>query len=487
MNSRRTLASTRWILAAAALGGIVLLYRRWVHVNQTTVALTLLLLVLVLAAEWGLRYALVISVAAAASYNFFFLPPFDTFVIADTQNWLALLAFLSTAVIASRLSQRVRNRADDAKARQRELDLLFRLSRELLQTESVAALVSSLPGMVVDITGAASGYLYLLEGDRLYQSGGAKVLEIEMPHLAKLTQELSNVQRAGEELQMPLRSGVRPKGLFVLRSAAVSIETASAMAGLISLAQDRAQALENLARGEAAKESERLRTLMIDSITHELRTPLTSIKGAATTLLTGAIDEDGTRELLSIVDEEADHLNRLVTEAVEMAQLDSQQVQLNRRTVLLQDLVAEAIRDCANSKARDSVRTSIPAELTVNADPALLQKVLCNLLGNALKYSKPGTPVTISAESLRSHVRVSVADQGIGIDASEQPLIFERYYRGRSNQDATQGTGMGLAISRAIVQAHHGDLDVVSQPDRGSVFSFQLPMGRGDISGPATD
>ncbi|HEY8309022.1 MAG TPA: DUF4118 domain-containing protein, partial [Gemmatimonadaceae bacterium] len=108
MNSRRTLAVTRWTLAVAALGGIVLVYRRWVHVNPTTVALTLLLLILVLAAEWGLRYAVVVSVLATALYNFYFLPPAGTFTIADPQNWLALFAFLTTAIIASRLSERAR-------------------------------------------------------------------------------------------------------------------------------------------------------------------------------------------------------------------------------------------------------------------------------------------------------------------------------------------------------------------------------------------
>jgi two-component system sensor histidine kinase KdpD len=475
MNSRRTLVVTRWLLATCALAGIVLVYQRWLHVNPTTVALSLLLLVLVLAAQWGLRYAVVISIASAACYNFFFLPPFGTFTIADTQNWLALLAFLTTSIIASRLSQRVRDEADDARARQRELDTLFRLGRELLQSESVASLLSSLPATVVGITSARSGYLYLIEGNRLYQTGGASVSEVEIPHLATLSGSLTSTQREGDELQIPLRSGVRPKGILVLRQPQLSNETAGGIASLISLALDRAHALENLARGEAAKENERLRTLMIDSITHELRTPLTSIKGAASTLLSvGASGEDA-HELLTIIDEESDRLNQLVSEAVEMSQLDTQQVQMHMKAESVRGLIEEASEACGSVKSQHFLKIDVPEVLRVVVDPVFFQKVICNLLENSAKYSEPGTPITVSAEAANGRVLISVADRGIGIDAWEQGLVFERFYRARSQASGTSGTGMGLAISRAIIHAHGGEITVTSQPGRGSVFTISLP------------
>ena len=141
-----------------------------------------------------------------------------------------------------------------------------------------------------------------------------------------------------------------PRGLFLLRGVSLSPETSEAIGGLISISLDRAQALENVARGEAAKESERLRTLMIDSITHELRTPLTSIKGAATTLLAGNVAPDSSHELLNIIDEESDRLNRLVSEAVEMAQLDAQQVQMHFAPVNLLHLMEQAARHALGSK-----------------------------------------------------------------------------------------------------------------------------------------
>jgi two-component system sensor histidine kinase KdpD len=483
MSPKHVVAITRWILASAALAGIVLVYQRWLHVNPTTVALTLLLLILLLAAEWGLRYALVISVLATGCYNFFFLPPLNTFTIADSENWLALFAFLATSIIASRLSHRAHNKAEEARARQQELEVLLRLSRELLQMESLAALVSAVPSAVASVTQASSAELYLLDGDRVYRAGGDPLGGGEIPHLQQLAMALSAVSSAGDEIQVPLRTGVRPRGLLVLRGTTMSVETAEAIGGLISLAMDRAQALENIARGEAAKESERLRTLMIDSITHELRTPLTSIKGAATTLLAGGVEPESRTELLTIIDEESDRMNRLVSEAVDMAQLDAHQVQMHFAPVRVLELVDQARETCAWVEEAHEVRVAVAEDLEVQADGSFLKKVICNLLENAAKYSEAGTPITISAERQGTMVAVSVADRGMGIDSAEQTLIFERFYRGSGRGEgggtgASGGTGMGLAISRSITEAHGGEISVTSRLGQGSVFTFTVPAAR---------
>lgn len=164
MNSQRAVAITRWTITSLALAGIVLVYSRWLHVNPTTVALTLVLLILVLAAKFSLRYAVGASIVAAGCFNFFFLPPVDTFTISDPQNWLALLTFLATGVIGSRLSQRARDEAEDARARQREIEILFTLSRELLQAENVAALVNTLPSVIAGVSSAESVALFLCRG-----------------------------------------------------------------------------------------------------------------------------------------------------------------------------------------------------------------------------------------------------------------------------------------------------------------------------------
>jgi two-component system sensor histidine kinase KdpD len=330
---------------------------------------------------------------------------------------------------------------------------------------------------VASVTGAGSALLYLLDGERLYQAGDSTVTEVELPHLHQLALSLSTATLDGEEMQIPLRSGVRPTGLVVLRGATLSRQTADAIGGLISVSIDRGQALESLARGEVTKESERLRTLMIDSITHELRTPLTSIKGAATTLLSGKVEGEDERELLSIIDEECDRLDRLVAEAVEMAQLDAQQVQMHFGMVSVRELVDEALQSNSWVEEQHPVELHVPAELEVWADRAFAEKVIANLLENAGKYSPPGKPIVVTAERQDAMVSISVADRGMGIDASEQTLIFERFYRIDSYNSRTSGTGMGLPISRAIVEAHGGTIKLTSEPGQGSVFTVTLRTG----------
>jgi two-component system sensor histidine kinase KdpD len=494
VNSRRIVAISRWLTAAAILSGIVVVYHRWLHVNQTTVALTLLLLVLFLAARWGLRYAVATSIVAAVLYNFYFLPPIGTFVINDPENWLALFAFLTTSVVGSRLAERAREDAEEARLRQRELEVLYGLSRELLQTENVASLLNAIAPAVMLVTHADAVVLYLLDGDRRYIAGDPEAIPMDeigmrqhaltLPGPNTVTDTVTATHFGDIEARIPIQVGVRPRGLLIIKGVRLSNDSLEAIGGLVSVSIDRAQALETVTRAEAAKESERLRSLMIDSITHELRTPLTSIKASATTLLLHTADgapilgAEEQRELLTVIDEESDRLNRLVSEAVEMAQLDAQEVHMTFAPVDLNAIVSGAEATSAAALANHQLQQAIPSLPPVLADRDFIEKVLCNLLENAAKYSLAGTPIYLSAERRGDNVVVSVADQGQGIDSSEQELIFERFYRASAQTRQTTGTGMGLAISRAILEAHHGTLTVTSQLGEGSVFSFTLPIAR---------
>ncbi len=466
------------------LAGIVAVYHLGLHANPTTVALSLLLLVLFLAAKFGLRYAVATSIAATFCYNYYFLPPIGTFIINDPQNWLALFAFLAVAVVGSRLAERAREEAEDARRRQRELEMLYGLSRELLQTENVAGVLNAVAPAVMLVTRASAVVLYLLQGDRRYMAGDSSTVHMDDIGLRQLALTLPGTDfmrdAAGVQARVPLRVGVKPRGLLLLSGVALSPETLEAIGGLISVSIDRAGALEEVTRGEAAKESERLRSLMIDSITHELRTPLTAIKAAATTLLQPAeLDAEDRTELLTVIDEESDRLNRLVSEAVEMAQLDAQEVHMTFGPLTVGAMVERAMESCEGAlEGRDAKVTLQPDLPMVWADEEFIVKVLCNLIENAVKYSGAGTPVYLSAERRGEFVEVSVADRGIGIDLSEQGLIFERFYRASAHSQQTSGTGMGLAISRAIIDAHNGSMSVTSQLGEGSVFSFTLPIAR---------
>ncbi len=478
MNSQRIVMIFRWMAAASALAGIVLVYSRWLHVNQTTVALTLLLLVLTLAANWSLRYAVVTALAATVAYNVFFLPPIGRVAIADSQNWLALFAFLVTAVVGSRLSRRARDQAAEARSKQREIELSLQLGRELLQLDNVANLLRTLPRLVARVTSATGVVLYLLDGDRLFEHGNAST-SAQIPHLRQvaLTLREPDLEPMGEA-RIPILAGVRPRGLLTMTGVRVSSESLQTIGGLVSISLDRAQALEDLARGEANKESERLRTLIIDSITHELRTPLTSIKGAASALrANGDMPPEARNELIAIVDEESDRLNLLVERATEMGRLDGRQVQMTFSSTDIADVIERAKRDCASAHPRHPVLIApMVAIPKVWADGEFIQKVLCNLIENAAKYSPEHTPITVSARVEGQAVSVAVADRGYGIEPGEQSFIFERFYRARNPNEHISGSGMGLAISRAILDAHEGTIDVTSQPGSGSVFTFTLPF-----------
>ena len=471
-------APIRWITAAAALCAIVALYRLWLHVNPTTVALTLLLLVLVLAARWGLRYAVATSIAATALFNYYFLPPVGTFTIADTQNWLALFVFLGTSIIASQLSNRIKEEAVQAKAGKHEVEILFQLSRELLQTQNVAELLDAVPRCVETATGASPVALYLSQGERLYLSPGSTAKDLEGIDLEASTHLPRIAKAQAEEWSLiPLRVGVKPRGVLLLKGGSISEATLEALGSLVSISIDRAEALEGVARSEAARESDRLRTALLDSITHELRTPLTAIKASATALIsTEEISPANRREMLTVIDEESDRLNHLIAQAVQMVQLDSREIHMEFAPQSVAELIENAGQASASAITGHPFEVRLPEHLPrVLADSIWIEHVLGNLLENAAKYSPVGQPIIVSAEPHADTVAISVADRGAGIEPTEQGLIFDKFYRGQSQRYRVSGTGMGLAICRAIVEAHHGTISVVSQSGQGSVFTFTLP------------
>jgi two-component system sensor histidine kinase KdpD len=466
----------RFAGCAAALFVVVRLYTTVVHVNPTTVALTFLVSVLIVSALWGLRYALFTAFVAAAAFNYYFLPPTGTFTIADTQNWIALFALLTTAVIASELSDRARKQADEAVGRRHELERLYSFSQQLLTADNVLQLLNAVPSHVVESFGVSAAAVYVPDKGNIYRSG------IEAPDLD--VDQLKSIIARGEAMvdsarnlsYTPLKMGVRTVGAIGV-AGNLSRQTLAAMGSLIAIAVERANAVETLARSEAAREGERLRSAILDSVTHEFRTPLTSIKASITSLLsTTGLSPDDRQELMTVINEESDRLNRLVGEAAEVAQLESHEFQLDLQSCRVLDLAQAAVSDVKQTLGKHPVEVMVPEHITVRLDADRIKEVLVQLLENAAKYSPPESPIRITAEMKGANLEVSVADQGAGIDDLEQVLIFDKFYRGKNQRYRVQGTGMGLAIARAIVEAHGGKIGVTSQLACGSVFYFLLPV-----------
>ena len=449
---------------------------RYLDVNPTAIALVFLLAVLFASAYWGLRYAVVLSIVATACFNFFFLPPLFTFTIADPQNWVALVAFLVTALVAGNLSERARREAEDAKRRRHEVERLYALSQQLLTTENLASLLNALPNIVTETFSLSGAALFVTDRAAVYRSGPGVDFDEETLRTVATRGEL--VMQDERPSYASLRVGVKTVGALAVAGGTLSRESLEAIGSLAGLAIERARAVEQVTLHRAAQESDRLRTALLDSVTHEFRTPLTGIKASVSSLLTTpSLGNEERKELLTVIDEETDRMNRLVGEASEMAQLDSGMVKLDLKPHDISDVIDSALEATRHLLQKHKVEVNLASGLPpVTMDVERIREVITHLLENAGKYSPAGTTVTVTVERQARNIIVSVADHGPGIDSFEQPLIFEKFYRGRNQQYAAHGTGMGLAIAKVIVEAHGGTIGVVSQLGSGSVFSFTLPL-----------
>ncbi|HMK29648.1 MAG TPA: ATP-binding protein [Terriglobales bacterium] len=469
----------RFGVAAAIDFAIVWVYYRLIHVNTTTVGFSFLLAVLIVSAAWGLKYATFMAVVATLAYNYFFLPPVLRFTIADPQNWVALFAFLATAVIASNLAERARREARQSDDRRREVERLYAFSQQLLVSESVFGLLNNLPGYIVEAFGVSGAAIFLDHKQKTYYSDLGVQARLPVERLKSVSGRGEPVlDRENEVCFMPIRMGVRPMGALGVLACRLSRETLEAIGSLVAIAIERANTMEKLTKAEASRESDRLRSLLLDSVTHEFRTPLTAIKASAETLLSEVqLDKPQLKELATVINEESDRLDRLVEEAGEVAQLDAHQIELHLEPHGIRQAADLALQQSRHALENHPVDMTIPDGLpAVPMDVKRIAEVLSQLLENAGKYSPPDTPIHITAELRDRQVVTSVADHGPGIDDIEQTMIFEKFYRGRNQRISVQGTGMGLAIAKAIVELHGGTIGLTSQLGRGSVFWFTLPV-----------
>jgi two-component system, OmpR family, sensor histidine kinase KdpD len=469
-----------FVVAAILLASITFGYSQLLHVNQTTVALSFLLAILAVSAVWGMVVSVAMSVTAMLLFNYFFLPPIGTFTIADPQNWVALFAFLLTSIMGSQLSARIRKEADASNSRRREVERLYGFSQKLLGEGNVIQLMNAIPNFLVDCFEAGAAELFLPQKDKYYRSGfGAAQVDEEQMKTAFLRDETisDNTQAL---YFLPVRLGVKPIGSLGMSGARLSRQTLEAISSLVAIAIERARAIEQIGETEAERQGERLKSALLDSIAHDFRTPLTAIKAAATDLLSSeSADATQRHELLTIINEECDRLNRLVEEAAEMAKLEAGDIQLQLEPIAVPAIVEGALQRMKKSLGDRQIALNLAENLPlVRADLARTEDILVQLIDNANLYSPKDQLVIISAESAGDSVTISVADHGPGIDSFEQGLIFDKFYRGRDQRYQVRGTGMGLPIAKAIVNAHGGTISVTSQLGSGSVFSFTLPVAQ---------
>lgn len=362
----KKLSESRWTgylvaaFASAAVTALLKLLGR--GINPTTVALALLLVVLFVATAWGSRPAVVASLLGVICFNFFYLPPLGTLTIQDPDNWIALFAFLVTAVTAGQLSARAKRRAEEANAARREVE-------------------------------------------RLYQ-----------------------------ELQ---------------------------------------DTFERSSQAQALKQSERLKSALLDAVTHDLRTPLTSIKASVTTLLeelkaksedeeSVKLDAEGRKEMLEVINEEADRLDRFIEGLMELARIEAGEMQLRKQWGSVEEIIQAALKRAAPLTRQHRMEVWLDDELpSVRVDERAMAEVIYTLLDNAAKYSLPDSSIRVQARSGHDGtVKLMVEDEGPGIPADLRERVFDKFFRAMRDGDASgikpPGTGMGLAIAKGIVEAHGG-------------------------------
>src|ERR1700730_4781117 len=472
-------------LSTIIVAGIAFLYRHLLLVNQTTVALTLLLAILAVSAVWGMAVSVFMSVVAMLVFNYAFLPPVGNLTIPDPKNWVALGAFLVTSIVGSQLSARIRKEADEAHSRRREIERLYKFSQKLLGEGNVIQLMNAIPNYIVESFEAGAAELFLPQKEKFYRSWyGAAHLDEEKMKTAFLRDEVT-IESQQSLYFVPVRLGVRAIGSLGISGARLSRQTLDAVGGLVAIAVERARAVEQLGLTEAERQGERLKSALLDSVKHDFRTPLTSMKAAVTSLLAGGNADPAQRqELLSIINEECDRLNHLVEEAGEMARLEAGEIELHFQPTQVEEIVQEALAQMKSSLGGRAVDVKVSADLPrVQADAERAKDILVNLIDNANLYSGKEALVTISAELTGDYVTISVADRGPGIEEFEQGMIFDKFYRGKDQRYLVRGTGMGLPIAKAIVAAHKGTISVTSQLGHGSVFSFTLLIDRGQREG----
>jgi two-component system sensor histidine kinase KdpD len=444
-------------------------------VNATTQGFAYLLLVLIIASVWGFFEASVASIAATLTFNFFFLPPIGRFTIADPQNWVALFSFLTTALIASRLSGEVKRRALDAIARQQDLERLYTFSRAILLIDHTEPFPKQLVQKLAEIFELSAAVLFERRAEEFYHAGPLDFDGLDDQLRDAALQGTSFTDAQHNRVITAVRLGSEPIAGLALQGTPMPDAVLQGIANLVAIGLERSHAQDLSSQIEAARRSEKLRTTLLDAMAHEFKTPLTSIMAVTTSLLANPDQPAKSKaELVKIADEEARHLNQLIEDAVEMGRLDTADIQLHTEPSNVGELVREVVASMHNvidGRPLNVVCDEQPPAAPV--DRRLVKLAIKQLVDNALKYSPPDTPVTVRVHN-GSGVTVTVTDFGKGIPAQEQTRIFERLYRSPSVQNQIPGSGLGLSIAQNIVKAHHGELAVASRPGE-TTFRLTFP------------
>jgi two-component system sensor histidine kinase KdpD len=481
--------------------------------------LVFLLLTLLISAVWGRDVGLYTAVLTNLALNFFFIEPVYEFTVQEPRNLAGLVIFLIVSVVGGALLSTARQAAAEARRRQAEAEVALRLSRAMSgQTEPEKALDVLCQEAVQSLAAVGAAVLTRSDGGWrvLSHAGGGPAARLPDPEERAAVQRaetegavqslgFSRLRRTrhpriviprGRESAFNLERSVAfaplkladrvigvlrvdgPLGDSPFRSEPESLLTA--LASEAALAVQRAELAREAAHAAALREADEMKTALMASISHDLKTPLASIKAAVSSLLDESVSwsPEDIDAFNRTIDSQADRLSRVISDILDLNRIESGSVQPDQEPVSALELLGRA-RDLTllESKGRE-ITIDAPASLRALTDESLIRQALVNLIENAIKYSRPGGAIHLSAEREAGNAVFRVKDEGPGIAEGDLPYVFERFYRAEEHSGRVKGSGLGLTIVRAFVELCGGEIEVDSSP-AGTNFSIRLPAAQG--------
>jgi two-component system, OmpR family, sensor histidine kinase KdpD len=470
-----TIRFTAHALAGSAVVWLTAYVGVLLHVNFATTGFLHLLTVVLVAMVAGFWEATVTSVAALICLNYFFVPPVYTFYVSDPQNWIALITFESTALLVSRLSIQMEKQARKAILERRGMEKLYELSRRTLLMDPQKLPGSQIVAQIRDVAEVDAVALFDASRARVDAAGTAS-LELETLARDTYLRDRSEDQAAPLTWSRVLRPGKNSIGAIVLRGSNLNPLLADSIASLTALALERARSFEKQSHAEAARQSEQLRTAVLDALAHAFKTPLTAIRTASSGLLEAGRLDPAQEDLVTLIDEESDRLSILSTRLLQTAKLEASETKLRRESVLVPQLIDEILAAHSSQLDGHPTQVSITNQRCVTyGDRELLGTAITQFIDNAAKYSTPGSPIAIAVDDREGEILISVHNEGSEVRPEDRERIFERFYRSPGSNHRAPGTGLGLSITKEAAEAHRGRAWVNSEAGKGTTFFLSLP------------
>ncbi|QUL99104.1 MAG: sensor histidine kinase KdpD [Candidatus Fermentithermobacillus carboniphilus] len=497
-----------WTSYAGALGAAFLVagFCIWwqYSLGLVNIAMLLLLPVLFSAVRWGVGPAVAASISGFLLFDFLFLPPTGSFSISDLRYIISFVIFELVALFTGTLSNRLKAEVRSCRERGDRLATLYSLSRDIAAVAELKPVLDKITQKVSETLELPVAVLLPDKEGKLQISASSEDYDgnfWDENERAVANWVFKNGHKAGRGtdtlsgsggLYLPLQVGEEVQGVLGISLKDSSrglqpdqLRLAEAFVGLAALAITRLKLQKEAQEARFLAESERLRTALFNSLSHDLRTPLASIIGAVTSLLEGdrVFDDTSRRELLQTIKQEANRMNRFVSNLLDMARLESGLLKLRQEWVDIEDVIGVATSRLGEAlKSRPLTVKMDPDLPLIKADSILIEQVLVNLLDNALKYSPPGSEISLTVSCKEGSVEISVSNKGPRLSSEELERIFDKFYR-IPTSPAVGGTGLGLAICKGIVEAHGGQVWARNHPE-GLTITFTLPLpsiGPGEI------